>query len=87
MTRGDIPWSGSEAATVHEFLSGPVGSKWLRVLEGKKPKIDVTSTDKAALTGAVSAGYELVFLEIASTRKGPTPREDASAKGIDPTKD
>lgn len=82
-----IQWSPSEAAAVNEFLNTPVGRKWLGVLLTRKPKVDLNSTEKAALTGAFSAGYESIFSEIAATRVAQPLSESASVKGIDPTKD
>jgi hypothetical protein len=81
-----ITWSNSEAASVNEFLNTLVGKKWLGVLLTRKPRVDLTSTEKAALTGAFTAGYESFFNEIAATRL--TRSDDAvSVKTIDPTKD
>lgn len=82
-----IAWSPGEAAGVNEFLNSPVGRKWLGVLLTRKPRIDLSSTEKAALTGAFAAGYESIFTEIAATRVSQTPQETASVQGIDPTKD
>lgn len=81
------PWSPSEAATMNEFLNTPLGRKWIGVLTNRRPKIDTSSTERAALTGAVSAGYDLFLWEISGTRVTLPVPESASAKGIDPTKD
>jgi hypothetical protein len=81
-----ILWSPGEAAAVNEFLRTPVGQKWLGILLTRKPRMDLSSTEKAALSGAYAAGYESFFMEIANTRITP-PQENVSAKGIDPTKD
>lgn len=82
-----IAWTPSEAAAVNEFLNTLVGRKWLGVLLTRKPKTDLTTTEKAALTGAYAAGYESFFVEIAATRLAMAPPESASVEGIDPTKD
>jgi hypothetical protein len=86
MTRPGIEWTPGEAASVNEFLSSPVGMKWLGVLLTHKPKIDMSSTERAAITGAFAAGYESVFGEIAATRAS-SARDSASVRGIDPTRD
>jgi hypothetical protein len=81
-----IPWSPSESAGVNDFLSTPLGRKWLGILLNRKPGIDLTSTERAAITGAYSAGYERFFMEIASSRATP-PIGDSGAKSIDITRD
>jgi hypothetical protein len=81
-----ITWSASESASVNEFLNSAVGKKWLGVLLTRKPRIDLTTTERAAMTGAFSAGYESFFNEIATTRL--TLEEDsASVKTIDMVRD
>ena len=87
MSPPGIPWSPSEAAAVNEFLSTAVGRKWLGVLLMRKPRLDLTSTERAALSGAFGAGYEHMFNEIASTRIAQPQADTAAVKGIDPTKD
>lgn len=82
-----LAWSPSEAAAVNEFLNTPVGRKWLGVLLTRKPRIDLSSTERAALSGAMAAGYESIFGEIAMTRVAQAPADTASVKGIDATKD
>jgi hypothetical protein len=79
-------WTPGEAASVNEFLNSPLGQKWLGVLITRKPRMDLSTTERAALSGAYIAGYESVFGEIAATRTAVAP-EDAGAKGIDMTKD
>jgi hypothetical protein len=86
MSPPGIPWSAGEAASVNEFLNSAIGKKWLGVLLTRKPRVDLGSTEKAALTGAFVAGYESFFNEIAATRV-TRQEESASAKTIDPTKD
>jgi hypothetical protein len=81
-----IPWSAGEAASINEFLNSPLGRKWLGVLLTRKPRMDLATTEKAALSGAYAAGYEHFFTEIASTRVSIGP-DNASVKGIDATKD
>lgn len=80
-------WSPSEAAAVNEFLSTPVGIRWLQVLWARKPKIDQSSTERAALTGCLVAGYEKAWEEISNTRTTLREPVSASVQGIDPTKD
>jgi hypothetical protein len=80
------PWSPGEAAAVNEFLNSPVGRKWLGILITRKPRMDLSSTDRAGLTGAFAAGYEHMFAEIAATRVAMSS-DNVSAKSIDPTKD
>jgi hypothetical protein len=87
MSPPGIAWNPGEAAAVNEFLNSAVGRKWLGVLLTRKPRIDLGSTEKAALSGAFAAGYESIFSEIAATRIGQSPIDTASAKSIDPTKD
>ena len=79
-------WSAGEAASVNEFLNSPVGRKWLGVLFNRKPRMDLASTDRAAMTGAFAAGYEFFFSAIAETRTSSIP-EDPGVKPIDSTKD
>jgi hypothetical protein len=81
-----ISWSPSEAAAVNEFLNTAVGRKWLGILLSRKPRLDLTTTERAALSGAYGAGYEAFFGEIAGTRVSMTV-DSASIKAIDPTKD
>jgi hypothetical protein len=81
-----VQWSPGEAAAVNEFLSTPLGQKWLGVLIMRKPRMDLSSTERAALSGAYIAGYESMFSEIAATRATTMP-SDAGTQGIDPTKD
>jgi hypothetical protein len=87
MNAPGISWSPSESAAVNEFLNTPVGQKWLGVLMIRKPRMDLSSTERAALSGALAAGYESVFGVIAETRTTRAPAIDASAKAIDPEKD
>lgn len=82
-----MSWSPSEAAAVHEFLNTEVGRKWLAVLMLRKPKMDLSNTERAALSGAFASGYESIFGIIAETRTTRAPAQNASAKSIDPDKD
>jgi hypothetical protein len=82
-----IPWSPSEAAAVNEFLNTEVGRKWLGIMAVRKPRIDMGSTERAALSGAFAAGYESVFNVMAETRTTRAPTQNASAKPIDPERD
>jgi hypothetical protein len=82
-----MSWSPSESATVHEFLNTEVGRKWLGVLMLRKPKMDLSSTERAALSGAFASGYESVFGIIAETRTTRAPAIDASIKSIEPERD
>lgn len=86
MSPPGIPWSPAEAAAINDFLNTPVGRKWMGVLLTRKPQMDLTTTERAALTGSYAAGYERIFAEIASTRVSST-QDSASTKSIDPTKD
>jgi hypothetical protein len=81
-----VLWSASEAASVNEFLSTAVGRKWLGFLLTRKPRIDLATTERAAMTGAFSAGYEHFFNEIASTRV-VRQEDNSGVKPIDMTKD
>lgn len=82
-----ISWSPQEAASVNEFLNSPLGRKWLGVLLVRKPRLDLATTERAALTGAFAAGYEAFFGIIAETRTSLTPAQDMGARTIDSTKD
>jgi hypothetical protein len=86
MTKPGIAWQPGEAAAINEFLNSPVGQKWLDVLLTRKPKIDLSNTERAGITGAFAAGYESFFSEIAATRY-TSVRDSAATKGIDPTRD
>jgi hypothetical protein len=79
-------WTPSEASSVNEFLNTPLGQKWLGVLITRKPRMDLSTTERAALSGAFVAGYEAVFGEIAATRTAMMP-DKAEVKAIDPTVD
>jgi hypothetical protein len=80
-------WSPGEAATVNEFLNTPVGNKWISILIMRKPQLDLSSTEKAALSGAFAAGYESFLGQIGWTRNVSKPDDDAAVRGIDPVKD
>lgn len=81
-----MKWTDSEASSVNQFLSTPVGTRWLAYLMTVKPSIDMKSTETAALTGAYVAGYEHFLSQIAATRI--TSNEDASSlKMIDMVRD
>jgi hypothetical protein len=84
-------WTPSDAAGLNEFLNTQLGRKWLGVMLAHKPRLDLSSTEKAALTGAFVAGYEhLLFAEMSMNRNAgvvPGGKEAASKKGIDPEKD
>jgi len=86
MSPPGIPWSGAEAAAINDFLNSPLGRKWMGVLLTRKPQMDLSTTERAALSGAYAAGYERIFGEIAATRVAAT-QDSASMKGIDATKD
>jgi hypothetical protein len=79
-------WSPGEGAAVNEFLNTPVGRKWLWILASRKPRVDLSSLEKTAISGAYASGYEAVFNEISSTRSILSP-EDPGVKPIDSTKD
>lgn len=83
---GPLRWSPSEAAAVNDFLSTAVGQKWLRVLGSRRPTLDLSGTEKAALSGAFAAGYDRAFAEMYATRM-TYQSDNASVKAIDPTKD
>ena len=83
----DYPWGPGEAAAVNEFLNSDVGRRWLGFLLVRKPRMDLSTSERAGLSGALAAGYEQVFAEIAASRIAQRPPEDYSAKAIDPTKD
>jgi hypothetical protein len=80
-------WSPSEAASINEFLNTPLGNKWLIKIMLRKPRLDLSSTERAALSGAFIAGYENVFAVIDEMRRPHAPLQDASAKPIDPERD
>jgi hypothetical protein len=86
MNLSGMQWSGGEAATLNEFLNSPVGKKWLGIMMTRKPRLDLSNTERAALSGAYAAGYEAFFGEIAATRVSMT-QESAGIKAIDPTRD
>lgn len=82
-----ITWSPGEAAAANEFLNSPIGRKWLGILLSRKPAVDLSSTERAALSGAYAAGYERIFGEIAATRTSVMETESPSLRAIDPAKD
>jgi hypothetical protein len=81
-----LQWGPGEAAALNEFLNSPLGQKWLGVLITRKPRMDLSSTERAALSGAYIAGYESVFGEIAATRTTSIP-DEAGLKPVDMVKD
>jgi hypothetical protein len=89
VTAPPTSWSPGEAATINEFLNTPLGQKWIGVLMAQKPRLDPNkvSVEQAAITGAYIAGFEQVFLVIASTRIALKDKESASRPGIDPSRD
>jgi hypothetical protein len=82
-----VSWSAGEAASVNEFLNSDVGRKWLGILLIRKPKIDLSGSERAGLSGAFAAGYESFFSEIAATRTGVRAPDSAGLRPIDMTKD
>lgn len=82
-------WTPSDASGLNEFLNTALGRKWMGVLLAQKPKMDLTTTERAALTGAFVSGYEhLLFTVIAVNRNaGQLSKPSASKPGIDPEKD
>lgn len=87
MNKPGIPWSPQEAAAVNEFLNSPLGKKWLGILIMRKPRLNLTNTEAAALTGAYAGGYESVFGEIAATRIALVEAPNVDRPPIDTTKD
>jgi hypothetical protein len=82
-----IPWSPQEAAAINDFLNQPLGRKWLGILLSRKPRVDISTNERAALTGVFSAGYEHFFSEIAMTRVARTEEEPANIRSMDMVKD
>lgn len=82
-----LQWSAGEAASLNEFLNSPVGRKWLGILLTRKPRLDLSSTERAAMTGAFAAGYEHMFGEIAATRVVLREEPSDTTKTIDPVRD
>jgi hypothetical protein len=82
-------WTPSDAAGLNEFLNTPLGRKWLGIMLAHKPKIDLSSSERAGITGVFLAGYEhLLFTEIGANRMaGVSGKASASKPGIDPEKD
>jgi hypothetical protein len=87
MDKPGTNWSPSEAAGVNEFLKTPLGEKWLNILYARKPRISLTNTEAAALTGALAQGYEMVFAEIYNSRTVAKESENVGARSIDTTRD
>jgi hypothetical protein len=86
MNMPGIVWTPQEAASINEFLSSPVGKKWLGVLMTHKPRVDLSSQENAGMNGVGAAGFEQFLNGIAATRV--TREEDMSAaKSLDMTKD
>jgi hypothetical protein len=80
-------WSAGESAALNEFLNTPLGQKWLTVLILSKPRMDLGTTERAALSGAYASGYEAAIGVIDQTRRTRAPEQNASAKSIDPERD
>jgi hypothetical protein len=87
----DLPqlpqWTPSDAAGVKQFLSTPLGARWMGFLMNGKPRIVVDrGTEVAALTGAHNAGYELCIQLIYGSCT-PTEQPDVNIKSFDMTRD
>jgi hypothetical protein len=67
-------------------LNTPIGRKYLSVLATRRPKLDLSGTERAALSGAYSAGYDRALFEITAMRLS-LPTDNASVRGIDPVRD
>lgn len=81
-------WTASDAAGLNEFLNTKLGVKWIATLMTLKPKIDITGTEKAGLSGAYVAGYEHLLNEVIPRTRVSAPDDtSASRKPIDMTKD
>lgn len=85
------PWTPGEAASVNEFLNSAVGKRWLSLLLARRPIVDITTSERAAVTGAFTAGYDhMLFGQIPHSRDprncAPTQEPDSS-RVIDPSRD
>ena len=81
-------WTPGEAASVNEFLNSPVGRRWLSLLLIRRPMVDISTTERAAVTGAFAAGYDhMLFGQIPASRVALPNQEQDSMRAIDPSKD
>lgn len=81
-------WSPGEAATVNDFLNSPVGRRWLSLLLVRRPMVDISTTERAAVTGAFAAGYDhMLFGQIPASRVALPTAEPDDGRSIDPSKD
>ena len=88
MTPPQNQWSPQEAASVNEFLNSAVGRKWLALLLMRRPSIDISTTERAAVTGAFVAGYDhMLFGQIPASRVVLPNQEPDNSRTIDPSKD
>lgn len=81
-------WSSGDAANINQFLSTPLGIKWLTELMNRRPKTDIQKgVDTSALTGAYVAGYDYLLNEIIPHTRIAHIDETAQSKQIDMTRD
>lgn len=81
-------WTASDAAGLNEFLNTKLGVKWIATLMTLKPKVDLTGTEKAALSGVYLAGYEYLLNDVIPRTRVSAPDDtNPSRKTIDMTKD
>jgi hypothetical protein len=80
-------WTASDAAAINDFLNSKQGIRWLSALMTMKPKVDLKSTEAAALSGAYVAGYEHFLNEAIPATRAVRTEETVSLKPIDMTKD
>jgi hypothetical protein len=80
-------WTPSDAAAINDFLNSKQGIRWLSTLMTMKPKVDLKSTEAAALSGAYVAGYEHFLNEAIPATRSVRTEEPQSLKPIDMTRD
>lgn len=81
-------WTASDASALNQFLSTPLGIKWIATLMMLKPKVDIQKgTEVAALGGAYVAGYEYLLNEVIPNTRAVRVEESAGLKSIDMVRD
>jgi hypothetical protein len=80
-------WTASDAAAINDFLNSRQGIRWLATLMTMKPKVELKTTEAAALSGAYVAGYEHLLNEIIPATRAVRTEETVGIKPIDMVRD
>jgi hypothetical protein len=64
-----INFTNDDRVALNAWLNTDLGQKFLRALEGARPKIEGTEINQLAISGAMSKGYVQALEEIDSLRR------------------